>query len=132
MEAGKVLVAIRDSSLARVLSLWLADALPGHLVVRGLTVDAAPGDAVLVTPADCEPGEVAELVAHGSRAVVLTPVSRPTERERYAAAGASYVVMSIENNSALVSAVLGEPPAQSVAPDLRAASSQRVSPNCSA
>src|SRR5512139_833016 len=75
MEAGRILVAIGDSSLARVLALWLADALSG--------------DTVLVTPSDCEPPAAADLVARGSHPVVLVPVARAQEYERYHKAGAS-------------------------------------------
>src|SRR5512139_3650254 len=71
MEAGRILVAIGDSSLARVLALWLADALPGRTVVRSDAYHARSGDTVLVTPSDCEPPAAADLVARGSHPVVL-------------------------------------------------------------
>ena len=132
MEAGKVVIAIGDSSLARVLKLWLSDALPGRFIVAGNIAEVAPGDVALVTPGDCEPAAAAELTARGAHPIVLAPVPRAIEGERYRKAGAQYLLMSIENAGALVSAVIDAARHYSPPADLRPIASQFVSPNFSA
>ncbi|MGE3074602.1 MAG: hypothetical protein AB7N24_00620 [Dehalococcoidia bacterium] len=101
VEEGKIVVSIGDEWLAGALTLWLAAALPGRDVVRGvvrsLNGSVAPRDIVLLTPSDCSPEELAELSSRGLQAIVLAPVHRADEADRYTRAGADYIVMSVDN-----------------------------------
>ena len=129
VEAASIVVAIGDHSLARVLTLWLSSALQHRCVRTGGLHTVADLDTILVTPADCEPAEVAEIVARGTRVVVLAPVGRSEEASRYQRAGASYIEMTVDNTT-LLSAL--ELPADQYAIEVRADSSQRESPKRSA
>lgn len=129
MDAGKILVAIGDGSLARVLTFWLTEALPSRIVLRSGAAEASPGDTVVATPGDLLPAAAADLVARGSRAVVLAPVPRPQERVRYEAAGADYVVMSVDN-AGLLNAVRDGTGDHSFTTELRTASNHCLSSNC--
>ena len=131
MEAGRILVAIGDVSLARVLALWLADALPGREITRSGALEAGPGDTVLFPPGDLPPSTAGDIVARGSRAIVLAPVPRPSEQEHYVAVGVHYVVMSVDN-AALLSIVRHAGQDHASPMDSETAPSHRVSPNCSA
>lgn len=129
MEAASIVVAIGDHALARVLTLWLSSALQHRCVRNGGLQTVADRDTLLVTPADCEPATVAEIVARGTRVVVLAPVGRSEEASRYQRAGASYVEMTVDN-ATLLSAL--ELPPDQYPIDVRADSSQRQSPKRSA
>jgi hypothetical protein len=101
-------------------------------VAIGHADDALPGDAVVTTPAQCDPITAAELERLNVAVVILAPVFRLDERARYQRAGAEYLVMSIENNRLLLE-YLDKRWSQSVlATAARAAATHRSSPNFSA
>jgi hypothetical protein len=115
MEANRVVVRIADPALAKVLIIWLRDALRGREVV-GSEAEPRPGDVVLATPSDCDPIAAAECASRGVHPIILTPIPRRDEMTAYGRAGASYIVMSIENNGALEKALLEALDRQSPAP----------------
>jgi hypothetical protein len=103
MEAAKVVVAVRDFTLRKVLTLWLRDAMPGRDIRAGDS--AEEGEVMVTTAIDVSPAEAAELQLRGTAVVILTPMPRSEERERYGLAGASYVAMSFDGSRALESAI---------------------------
>jgi DNA-binding NarL/FixJ family response regulator len=92
-----VQVVASDEALrsALVNRLQAADLEPAP---RGGTLDhvCSPG-VVVATTSDCPSERCAELAASGVRVVVLAPVPRPGERERYLRAGAAaYLPMDVD------------------------------------
>ena len=127
MEAKRVVVAISDPALARVLINWLRDALTGQVVVGG-EVRPHTGDVVLATPSDCDPVAAADYVTQGIQPIILTPIPRTDEMQRYARAGARYLAMSIDDTGCLAEAVLSALDGYSPPMTERAAFSQVASP----
>jgi hypothetical protein len=128
MAAGSVVVAMDDPGLARVLGFWLKDALHEPILVSSNADGTAAGDVVITTPGDGDPIAAAELVARGVSVIVLAPVSRSEEGERYRRAGATYLAMSMDNNSALIEAVRAALVPQLPVIASRAAASHALSP----
>ena len=103
MEAGFVVVAVADRALRRILTLWLRDAMPDW-DVRAAD-HAEPGEVIVATPFDLSAAAAAELALRNVRVVILAPMPRSEERERYALAGAAYVAMSFDRTRALENAI---------------------------
>jgi hypothetical protein len=56
-----------------------------------------PLDVVVAPTTDCPPERCAELDARGANVVILAPIPRDDERERYLAAGArGYIPMNVD------------------------------------
>ncbi len=63
---------------------------------------AVPGDVLVSTPSDTPAERCAELAAEGLRVVILAPVPREREHQRYRLAGAAaYLPMSVEHGQLL-------------------------------
>jgi len=129
VEARPILIAVGDPSLARVLALWLGTALPGRQVFCSPLDESPSAATAIVTPSDCTPSEAAERDARGLHTIVLTPVARPDERARYLAAGAAYLVMSVDNAALMGALAHIDDVHLAISP--RAASNQRSSAKCS-
>ena len=123
-------IAISDPGLARVLEVYLRDAKVGRLAVAKSPAEAGRGDLVVVTPSDCDAITAAELDRRGVKVVVLAPVPRSDEMVRYRAAGADYIVMSVENSRELVEVIRARS-SQSSVTDFLAAASHPLSPKFS-
>ncbi|MGE0600877.1 MAG: hypothetical protein AB7J35_16840 [Dehalococcoidia bacterium] len=111
MDPGTIVISIHDDWLAGALTLWLAAALPGREVMRSMNGGVASATTVLFTPSDCPPERAAEFSARGQRVVILAPVARADEADRYLRAGADYVVMSVDN-AKLLNVLQGQPARQ--------------------
>lgn len=132
MESHRIVVAIANPALARVLLLRLRESLPGEVVVSS-EGGFRRGDVVLATPSDFDAVAAAELMNTGVQPIILTPIPRQEEAARYSRAGAPYLAMSIDNHGTLEHAVICALERQSLpAMALRAAASQAVSPRSSA
>ena len=90
----------------------LARALRFHLQSLGLRVtngSAHAANVVITLVTECSTDRCRELAAEGVRVIVLAPVPRDADRERYTAAGAFYLPMTLDR-TLLVSAIRGTEP----------------------
>ncbi len=106
MKGQTIHIATADEALRRALQARIERSTNGtRIVADGSVESATKGDVLIATPADCPDVECHLLTQRGVAVIILAPVVRQSERERYLRAGASSFIPMLVDSGELVHAI---------------------------